>query len=111
MTSPEAAPSLPADQDGAAAEESAPGTTETMMRRDGFLPPDEAAEDLGCGKRWLLNGLNRHGFPHTRMGRAKWLSPEDRAEIRQLCRVPAEPAKIARLRKSQAKRKPAKSAA
>ncbi|MFE9736194.1 hypothetical protein ACFYO9_37710 [Streptomyces sp. NPDC005863] len=81
--------------------------TESMMRRDGYLPPDEAAADLGCGKRWLLDGLNRHGFPHTRMGRAKWLSPEDRQEIRKLCRVPAEPAKISRLRR----RKPAKSAA
>jgi hypothetical protein len=86
--------------------------TETMMRRDGYLPPDEAARDLGCGKRWLLDGLNRHGFPHTRMGRAKWLSREDREEIRKLCRVPAEPAKIARLRRSMTKAKtPARAAA
>ncbi len=83
--------------------------TDTMMRRDGYLPPDEAAIDLGCGKRWLLDGLNKHGFPHTRMGRAKWLSPEDRAEIRKLCRIPAEPAKISRLRR--ASRKPARAAA
>ncbi|MFJ7963203.1 hypothetical protein [Streptomyces sp. NPDC096324] len=82
---------------------------ETMMRRDGYLPPREAAVDLGCGHRWLLDGLNQHGFPHTRMGRAKWLSPEDRAEIRKLCRVPAEPAKISRLRRST--RKPARAAA
>lgn len=81
---------------------------ETMMRRDGYLPPDEAAIDLGCGKRWLLDGLNRHGFPHTRMGRAKWLSPENREEIRKLCSIPAEPAKISRLRRS---RKPARAAA
>ena len=83
---------------------------ETMMRRDGYMKPDEAAEDLGCGKRWLLNGLNQHGFPHTRMGKAKWLSPEDREEIRKLCRVPAEPAKISRLRRSTS-RKPARAAA
>ncbi|MGQ4343497.1 hypothetical protein [Streptomyces sp. SAS_275] len=83
--------------------------TETMMRKLGYLPADEAAVDLGCGKRWLLDGMNKHGFPHTRMGRAKWLSPEDRAEIVKLCRVPAEPAKIARLRR--ASRKPARAAA
>ncbi|MFJ6729458.1 hypothetical protein ACIQPQ_31600 [Streptomyces sp. NPDC091281] len=84
---------------------------ESMMRRDGYLPPDEAARDLGCGKRWLLDGLNRHGFPHTRMGRAKWLSPEDREEIRKLCRIPAEPAKISRLRRSTAKPRPSARAA
>jgi hypothetical protein len=83
--------------------------TETMMRRDGYMKPAEAARELGCGERWLLDGLNRHGFPHTRMGRAKWLSPENLAEIRKLCSVPAEPAKISRLRRSM--RKPAKAAA
>ncbi|WP_309049025.1 hypothetical protein [Streptomyces sp.] len=93
----------------AGSNDTATADTETMMRRDGYLPPDEAAADLGCGKRWLLDGLNHHGFPHTRMGRAKWLSPEDREEIRKLCRVPAEPAKITRLRKGICK--PAKSAA
>src|SRR5690606_40344895 len=77
--------------------------TDTMIRRDGYLPPDEAARDLGCGKRWPLVVLNRHGFPHSRVGRAKWLSPEDREEIRKLSRVPAEPAKIARLHQSMAK--------
>lgn len=107
MTSPEATPTLQETPAAATAAEQ----TETMMRRDGYLPPDEAAADLGCGKRWLLDGLRHHGFPHTRMGRAKWLSPEDRAEIRKLCRVPAEPAKISRLRKSETRRKPAKSAA
>lgn len=82
---------------------------DTMMRRDGYMKPDEAARELGCGARWLLDGLNHHGFPHTRMGRAKWLSPDDCAEIRKLCRVPAEPAKISRLRRSS--RKPARVAA
>jgi hypothetical protein len=85
-------------------------SAETMMRRDGYLPPDEAARDLGCGVRWLLDGLNKHGFPHTRMGRAKWLSPEDREEIRKLCRVPADQAKISRLRRSSRKT-PARAAA
>ncbi|MFE9432915.1 hypothetical protein [Streptomyces sp. NPDC006640] len=82
---------------------------DTMMRRDGYMKPAEAARELGCGVRWLLDGLNKHGFPHTRMGRAKWLHRDDVAEIRKLCRVPAEPAKIARFRR--ATRKPARAAA
>lgn len=80
-----------------------------MMRRDGYLPPDEAAAELGCGKRWLLDGLNKHGFPHTRLGRAKWLSEDHIREIRKLCEVPADRTKIARLRRSMSK--PARAAA
>lgn len=76
-------------------------TSEATMRRDGYMTPTEAAENLGCSKRWLLDGLNKHGFPHTKMGRAKLLSPEDREQIRKLCRVPAEPAKIAVFRRSR----------
>jgi hypothetical protein len=83
---------------------------ESIMLRDGYMKPDAAAEYLGCGKRWLLDGLNHHGFPHTRMGQAKWLSPEDCEEIRKLCRVPAEPAKISKLRR-RSSRKPARAAA
>jgi excisionase family DNA binding protein len=95
---------------------SAPNSTaidaDTLMRRDGYMRPKEAARQLGCSERWLLDGLNKHGFPHTRMGRTKWLSREDLTEIRKLCRVPAEPAKIARLRRSAAKPKtPARAAA
>lgn len=74
--------------------------SETLMRRDGYMKPKEAARQLGCGERWLLDGLNRHGFPHTRMGRAKWLSRDDLAEIRKLCQVPADRSKISRLRRS-----------
>ncbi|WP_405994062.1 hypothetical protein [Streptomyces sp. NBC_00986] len=71
------------------------------MRRDGYMKPAEAATDLGCGKRWLLDGLNLHGFPHTKMGKAKWLSPEDREEIRKLCHIPADREKIARFRRTR----------
>ena len=83
---------------------------DSLMRRDGYMKPKEAARQLGCGERWLLDGLNRHGFPHTRMGRAKWLSQDDIREIRNLCAVPADRSKIARLRRSQAKT-PARAAA
>lgn len=82
---------------------------DTIMRRDGYRKPAEAARELGCGYRWLLDGLNQHGFPHTRMGRAKWLSEDNIREIRALCQVPADRTKIARLRRSMSK--PAKSAA
>lgn len=70
------------------------------MRRDGYMRPADAAKDLGCGKRWLLDGLNIHGFPHTRMGKAKWLSPEDREAIRDLCKVPGSPEKMAQFRRA-----------
>lgn len=83
---------------------------ETLMRRDGFMKPKEAARKLGCGERWLLDGLNHHGFPHTRMGRAKWLNEDHIREIRALCEVPADRAKISRLRRSM-KAKPARAAA
>ncbi|MGW1160434.1 hypothetical protein ACWD48_19880 [Streptomyces sp. NPDC002519] len=77
---------------------------DSMMRRDGYMRPKEAARELGCGERWLLDGLNRHGFPHTRMGRAKWLSEDNIREIRSLCQVPADRTKIARLRRSTTSR-------
>ena len=82
---------------------------ETIMRRDGYMRPDEAARQLGVGYRWLLDGLNRHGFPHTRMGRAKWLSQDNLREIRALCQIPADRTKIARLRRAMSK--PARAAA
>lgn len=82
---------------------------ETIMQRDGYKTPKAAARELGCGYRWLLDGLNQHGFPHTRMGRSKWLSEDDLREIRRLCQIPADRTKIARLRRSMSK--PAKSAA
>ena len=74
--------------------------SETLMRRDGYMKPKEAARQLGCGERWLLDGLNRHGFPHTRLGQAKWLNEENLREIRSLCQVPADRTKMSRLRRS-----------
>lgn len=74
-----------------------------LMRRDGYRDPKEAARVMGVGYRWLLDGLNKHGFPHTRMGRSKWLSEDNIREIRALCQVPADRTKIARLRRSTAK--------
>lgn len=88
-----------------------PIDVDSMMRRDGYVRPKEAARALGCGERWLLDGLNKHGFPHTRMGRAKWLSEDHIREIRSLCEVPADRAKISRLRRASTKPRPARAAA
>ncbi|MER6492619.1 hypothetical protein [Streptomyces griseorubiginosus] len=73
---------------------------DTLMERDGYMKPRDAAAQLGCGYRWLIDGLNHHGFPHTRMGRAKWLSEDNIREIRALCQIPADRSKIARLRRN-----------
>lgn len=72
----------------------------TTMERDGFMKPKEAAKDIGCGERWLRDGANKWGFPHHRLGKALWFSPEDRIEIRNLSRIPAQPAKMRRRTKS-----------
>ncbi|MGK5730234.1 hypothetical protein [Streptomyces sp. URMC 124] len=68
----------------------------TTMERDGFMRPKEAAQDIGCGERWLKDGANQRGFPHTRLGKFLWFSPEDRVQIRDMHRVPAQPAKMRR---------------
>ncbi|MCX4232113.1 hypothetical protein [Streptomyces ortus] len=82
---------------------------DSLMYRDGYMKPRQAAAALGCGERWLLDGLNHHGFPHTRLGRAKWLSEDNLREIRTLCQIPADRSRIARLRRSSTK--PARAAA
>lgn len=48
-----------------------------------------AAEKLGVGERWLRNGVNHHGFPHSRLGKFIVFSAADLAEIYQMFRVPA----------------------
>lgn len=78
-------------------------STTTTMERDGFLRPRQAAKDIGCGERWLRDGANHFGFPHHRLGQALWFSPEDRVQIRDMCRVPAQPRK-ARRRKAGGKK-------
>lgn len=64
-------------------------STETMMQRDGYMEPKDAAIDIGCGERWLRDGANKHGFPHYRLGKSLWFSPENRREIREWHRQPA----------------------
>lgn len=73
------------------------------LERDGYLRAKDAARAIGCGERWLREGANHHGFPHTRaQKRAMWFSPEDITEIRKLLHVPAQPAKMRRRRAAPA---------
>lgn len=60
-----------------------------MMERDGYMRLPQAAKELDCGERWLRDGANHHGFPHTRMGKAMWFSPEDLVKIRDRHQQPA----------------------
>lgn len=69
---------------------------------DDFMKPQEAAADIGCGVRWLKDGAYHGGFPHHRFGRSLQFSRQDRDAIRKLCRVPAQPAKLAAFRKNSA---------
>jgi hypothetical protein len=54
-----------------------------------YHKPGEAAALLKVGERWLRDGANHHGFPHSRPG--KWLvfSDDDLAVIYEMFRVPA----------------------
>lgn len=62
------------------------------VEHDDFMNIKDAAKDIGCGERWLRDGVNHGGFPHDRYGQAVWFSRQQRAQIRALHRVPAKPA-------------------
>lgn len=49
----------------------------------------EAAKKLGVGERWLRNGVNHGGFPHSRPGKFIVFDEADLAEIYRMFRVPA----------------------
>jgi hypothetical protein len=59
---------------------------------DDFLNVKDSAKDIGCGVRWLSDGANHRGFPHDRYGKALWFSRQQRAAIRAMHRVAAQPA-------------------
>ncbi|MFE5967093.1 hypothetical protein [Streptomyces sp. NPDC056463] len=56
-----------------------------------FTDVSETARRLGIGARRLRDGVNHRGFPAHRMGRRLMFSPQDRAEIAALHRIPAQP--------------------
>ena len=86
-------------------------TPKIADEHDGFLGLADSAKAIGCGERWLRDGANHHGFPHHRFGKSMQFSAQDRAEIRKLCRRPAEPAKISKFRKASTPKTASRSAA
>jgi hypothetical protein len=56
-----------------------------------FTDVMETARRLGIGARRLRDGVNHGGFPAHRMGRRLMFSPQDRAEIAAMHRIPAQP--------------------
>ncbi|MFE0699162.1 hypothetical protein [Streptomyces sp. NPDC058872] len=56
-----------------------------------FTDVTETARRLGIGVRRLRDGVNHMGFPAHRMGRRLMFSPQDRAEIAEMHRIPAQP--------------------
>ncbi|WP_424863073.1 helix-turn-helix domain-containing protein [Streptomyces sp. MMS24-I29] len=63
-----------------------------------FTTVAETARRLGIGARRLRDGVNHHGFPAHRMGRRLRFSPQDRAEIAEMHRIHARPARRLRAR-------------
>jgi len=61
------------------------------VEHDDFKNLADSASDIGCGQRWLRDGVNHGGFPHDRYGQALWFSRQQRDEIRAMHRVPAKP--------------------
>lgn len=58
-----------------------------------FTTVAETSRRLGIGARRLRDGVNHGGFPAHRMGRRLMFSPQDRAEIAEMHRIPARPMK------------------
>lgn len=48
----------------------------------------EAAKKLRCGERWLRDGCNHNGFPHSRTGKSIVFNGPDLAEIYARFRTP-----------------------
>lgn len=54
----------------------------------GFYNPKEAAQRLRISERAIRDGINHHGWPHSRIGRRLVISEADLAEIYHLHRAP-----------------------
>lgn len=68
---------------------------------DATLTPKEAAKVLGCGERFLLDGCNKYGFPYIGLGKAKRFGPDELRQIQDMCRVPAQPSRLAKARRKR----------
>lgn len=53
----------------------------------------ETSRRLGIGKRRLRDGVNHSDWPGFRMGRKLMFSPQDRAEIAEMHRIPRKASK------------------
>jgi hypothetical protein len=81
---------------------------QALQQGDVMLDPGQAARAIGCGERWLRDGVNHRGFPHHRLGRFLKFSLQDCREIREMNREKAKPSELAKARRSRkaATRKP-----
>lgn len=75
-----------------------PAKTPVAPVVEDFTDVTETARRLGIGKRRLRDGVNHGGFPAHRMGRRLMFSPEDRAQIAEMHRIPARRAVGRRVR-------------
>ncbi|UKY54935.1 helix-turn-helix domain-containing protein [Streptomyces inhibens] len=76
---------------------------QAFNRGDVTLTPKEAAKALGCGERFLLDGCNKYGFPYICLGKAKRFGPQELRQIQDMCRVPAQPSRLAKARAARRK--------
>ncbi|MFF0510990.1 helix-turn-helix domain-containing protein [Streptomyces sp. NPDC004250] len=61
----------------------------THTPTEDFTDVAETSRRLGIGQRRLRDGVNRGSFPAHRMGRRLMFSPQDRAQIAEMHRIPA----------------------
>ncbi|WP_143203955.1 hypothetical protein [Streptomyces kebangsaanensis] len=73
-------------------------TATTAPVVEDFTDVSETARRLGIGQRRLRDGVNHLGFPAHRMGRRLMFSPEDRAQIAEMHRIPARRSTARRMR-------------
>lgn len=102
MPSPEATPT------GADREAIIEAAIKALEQNQVMLDPTEAARAIGCGERWLRDGVNHGGFPHHRLGRFLKFSLQDCREIREMHHKQARPSELAKARRNRkaATRKP-----
>ena len=70
----------------------------TAAAEEDYTTVAETARRLGIGARRLRDGVNHDGWPGYRMGRRLMFSPQDRAAIAEMHRIPARPARRLRTR-------------
>lgn len=95
MPSPEAHPT------GADREAIIEAAIRALQQDDVMLDPEGASRAIGCGERWLRDGVNHRGFPHHRLGKFLKFSLQDCREIREMHRKQARPSELAKARRAR----------